>query len=653
MIRVPVILMALAGVALLSAQSSPVGWKVNPAGTVIPTDTFPGSMTASPDGKYVFVLNTGIHQPSISVIDIAQGRETGRTPVPDAWLGLAMNRAGDRLYVGGGAKASVYEFVISAGRLTAGRTFAVVAEKDRTSQDFVGDVQLSPDGRTLYAALVHRNQVVALNPQSGLILSRIRTGRRPYRILFHPSGKFFYVSAMADGSVGQYDATSGERLANFPIAPHPTDMVWVDGPTEFQPEIKGRLFLAAANTNNVYVFGASETGDLSKLRTINVALTQRMPLGTTPTALALSPDRKTLYAACSGINAVALIDVGGEISAVRGFIPTGWYPAAVTSLAGRIAVANGHSASVQLTDIPDETALNQLSDTVSANAYYEDTRLDRAEVTDASPIHEGGPIHHVIYIVRDGGGSGTTPNRDRLAKEFVTLSGYKSAADSLAEGANLLISAFATNYTVRLAPASAAGRRSAYDYEGPEPANVPPAGYLWTAAAQAGLKVRNYGFQVLNLAKPGPDGEQIDRVFDPALTDLTDMEYRGADPAYPDTSRAKEFAAEMSEFEQTGEMPQLLMVRIGSDDGALGLIADAVRKSRFWKELAMFVADATGDASPLVISPLAKQRAADTTAYDQFSIVRSVEMILGLNPMTIFDAAATPMSPAFAVPTAK
>ena len=133
--------------------------------------------------------------------------------MPDGWLGMTLTKSGDRVYVGGGSSAAVFEFTLSNGALTPSRVFPVVAEKDRKPEDFIGDVQLAPDGHLLYAADLFHDSVVVINPQSGFMLSRIKTGRRPYRILFHPSGKSFYVSSWADGSIGQYDANSGERLA--------------------------------------------------------------------------------------------------------------------------------------------------------------------------------------------------------------------------------------------------------------------------------------------------------------------------------------------------------------------------------------------------------------------------------------------------------
>src|SRR5215469_7249393 len=75
------------------------GWRIKPAGTQIPVDTLPMSTLVTPDRKYLLVLNGGYNPPSVSVIDIAAGKELSRVPVPDGWLGLTMTKAGDKIYV--------------------------------------------------------------------------------------------------------------------------------------------------------------------------------------------------------------------------------------------------------------------------------------------------------------------------------------------------------------------------------------------------------------------------------------------------------------------------------------------------------------------------------------------------------------------------
>src|SRR3954447_18259510 len=98
------------------------GWRLQPAGKQVPVGTLPMSTALSPDGKYLLVLNGGYNPPSISVLDVAAEKEISRTPVADAWLGIAFSPKGDFVYVGGGSRASVYEFKFANGALAVTRT---------------------------------------------------------------------------------------------------------------------------------------------------------------------------------------------------------------------------------------------------------------------------------------------------------------------------------------------------------------------------------------------------------------------------------------------------------------------------------------------------------------------------------------------------
>ena len=117
---------AVAGGFLLNS-----GWRIQPAGRQIPLDTFPMSTALSKDGKYLLVLNGGYNPPSISVL--ADGHDGGeaRVPVPDGWLGLTFSPDGKIVYVGGGSRASVFEFTCNDGKLEPARTFEIVPEDKR------------------------------------------------------------------------------------------------------------------------------------------------------------------------------------------------------------------------------------------------------------------------------------------------------------------------------------------------------------------------------------------------------------------------------------------------------------------------------------------------------------------------------------------
>jgi len=706
------------------------GWKIKAAGTQIGVDTFPMAQVLTPDKKFLLVLNGGYNPPSISVIDIASAKERSRAAVPDGWLGLTMTKAGDKVYVGGGSKAAIYEFSLANGVLTPSRVFPIVAEKSRTAKDFIGDVQFSPDGRLLYAADLYRDSVVVVNPQSGLVLSRVKTGRRPYRIVFHPTGRTFFVSSWADGAVGQYETSTGKQITSIRLGAHPTDMIWRDGEVEEQPNIKARLFVAASNTNTVYVLGASESGDLSRIETLNVALTPGQPLGSTPSGVGLSADRSKLFVACSDANAVAVADIAGARSRILGFIPSGWYPTAVAGLPdGRISILNGKGpgsyanpkgpnalaepvldpegrrndqyvaamqrGSVSFVDYPDDGKLAGYTSEVLANSPYRDEKIADPGIPAGSPIHPNGPIRHVIYVIKEDRtydqvlgdlkqgngdasltlfGEAVTPNLHKLATEFVLLDNFYGNGDVSADGHNWAMAGIAPDYTQRMWPNQYAKRRMAYDFEGGESANNPPAGYLWTNAMQAGISVRNYGEWSVPLKSA--DGDVDTKVNDPALEKVTDKDYAPYDPTYADRDRADEFINELNGFEKSGTMPQLLIVRMGNDrtsgstpgeiaphsavadnDQGVGKLVEAVSKTRFWSETAIFAIEASAQKGPdhvdshrapaWVISPWVKKGTVNSTMYTQASVLRTIEIILGLRPMTTYDAGARPMFSVF------
>jgi YVTN family beta-propeller protein len=703
------------------------GWRLLPAGKQIPLDTFPMSTALSPDGRYLLVLNGGYNPPSVSVLDAASGRETSRVSVADGWLGLTFSPNGDRVYVGGGSKAAVYEFSFQEGALVPTRTFVVVAADKRTHEDFIGDVALSPDGRLIYAADLYHDSLVVINPQSGMLIDRVKTGRRPYRILFHPDGKSFFVTSWTDGAVGHYDSASGNQIANVRLGPHPTDMIWVAGKAESAEQENSyvaRLFIAASNTNSVYSLGVSEGKELRLLETINTAMTPRQPAGMTPSALAAAKDGKHIYIVCSDANVVAVANISEERSRVEGFIPTGWYPTAVRVLpGGGLVVLNGRGlgshpnpngpnparrpedahkgdAAVQYVgriqtgtasfiDPFTDDQLRAYTEASMHNSAYNDNKLDAPSTFP--------PIEHIIYIVKEnrsydqvlgdmkeGNGDASlvlfgekvTPNEHKLARQFVLLDNFYVNGDVSADGHSWSTAAIGIDYIQKMWPNSYAGRRNHYDYEEQEATVAPPAGYLWSSAAGAGLSMRNYGYMSQNRAKAAPDGTQIELVRDPVLRGVTNPYYRDFDLEYPDVERVKVFLADLADFEKSGTMPRLMFMRLGNDhtsgtqrgkltpiamnadnDYALGMLVEAVSKSRFWPKTLICVLEDDAQNGPdhvdshrspaFLISPYVKHKTVDSSMYNTASMLRTMEMIMGLRPMTQFDAAARPMSAAF------
>ncbi|MFL6465741.1 MAG: bifunctional YncE family protein/alkaline phosphatase family protein [Bryobacteraceae bacterium] len=720
------------------------GWMIRPAGNQVPVDTFPMSSAVSSDSKYLLVLNGGYNPPSVSVIDIAAKRELRRTTLPDAWLGLTFAPKSNTVYVGGGSKGAIYELTFNAGQGTLTRTREfTAANAGGKGMPFIGDVAVSPDAHLLYAADLYNDGIAVINLQSGQVIDHWKTGRRPYRILVAPGGRRLFVSSWADGTVTQLDANSGAEISKTRVGPHATDMLLLAKPApteEGRTENIARLFVAASNTNNVYSFGVTREGSLTPLETINLSLTPMHPLGMTPSALAVDGDGNRLFTVCSDANAVAMVNISQPQSRVLGFIPTGWYPTAVTALHdGGFVILNGkglgsranpdgpvptkknqplyeggpvvspgyvghiQTGTAQFVQAVADEDLSAHTETVRRNSPYRDEIIygpiqDEQTAFFANTQEHASPIQHVIYVIKENRtydqvlgdmekgngdksltlfGEQVTPNLHQLARDFVLYDNFYENADVSADGHNWAAAAIAPDYTMKTWPNEYAGRKKNYDFEGGEPANTPPAGYIWNNALQAGITVRSYGEWAQNLPLKQVTGtRQIEKARDPALAPYMDMNYRGFDLEYSDVDRAKEFIREWKEFEAKGQAPQISIVRMGNDhtsgtkagaltplafnadnDYAVGLLTEAVSHSRFWGSAAIFIIEDDAQNGPdhvdshrapaWVISPYTRRGAVDSNMYNQTSVLRTIEMIVGLRPLTHFDAAARPMFASF------
>jgi DNA-binding beta-propeller fold protein YncE len=723
-------------------------WTIKPAGRQVPLDTLPINSQLSPDGRFLVVLHSGFNKPSVRVLSTDNFIVVDELALEGAWLGLCFAPGGETLYVSGGATADVYEIGFSDGKLTPKRKFSTVERgEQKTPNDFVGDVQVSPDGRLVYVAALFRDEVLVINPQSGWVVERFKTPRRPYRIQFHPGGQSFFVTSWAEGSIHQLNAADGAEEFMLRLGLQPMDMVWSDKPLTLEedeepPTWKARLFVTTANTNVVHVLAVSDGHSIRQIESIKLSPWPRQPLGITPSALALSKDHKRLYVVCSNANTVAAIDVSGVKSRLLGLVPTGWYPTAASALDdGRLVVLNGkgsgskpnaanapnpltdamapnratpspgfagmsQTGTASVIDVADPAALFQFTkETLALSPYVDQRMIGFPEIPEGNPIPPGAavpdemrsPIQHVLYIVKGGRsydqvfgdlgkgngepsatifGEDVAPNHRKLARDFVLFDNFYTNGDVSVDGRFWATASLAPAFIERLWPAVYSGRLEHYQFNHYELAAVPPTGFIWNQVAQAGLAIRNFGFAVRNVDQVGADGRHVASVIDPSLGPLTDRNFRGVDLDYPDTERAKAFLAALSYMESSGKMPELMVMQLANDqtsgttpgkisarsavadnDAALGQIVEACTKTQFWPRMAIFVVemDSSGGGDHvdahrslvLAVSPYTRRGVVDSTFYNNASVLRTIELILGLNPMTVFDAAAPPLWAAF------
>jgi YVTN family beta-propeller protein len=290
-----------------------------------------------------------------------------------------------------------------------------------------------------------------------------------------------------------------------------------------------------------------------------------------------------------------------------------------------------------------------------------------------------------------------TPNHHKLAREFVLLDNTYCSGAISADGHEWATTAFATDYMER----SFADFPRSYP-DGMEDSDVDaiaysPAGFIWDNAIAHGKSLRDYGEFAMTRkswkdttrkGEPGfldhyrefLNGTDTIRLYsDPAVESLRPYlatNTVGWDLGVPDIFRASQFIKELKEFERTGNFPNLSIIclpnnhtsgtkagwptpaaHIADNDLAFGQIVEAISHSRFWKESCILVIEddpqdgwdhVSGYRTiAFAISPYAKRGQVVSTQYNQTSIIRTIELILGLPPMNQMDATATPMFDCF------
>jgi DNA-binding beta-propeller fold protein YncE len=352
------------------------------------------------------------------------------------------------------------------------------------------------------------------------------------------------------------------------------------------------------------------------------------------------------------------------------------------------------NGSVSLLAKPEGDELKTFTQTVRTNSPYRDELLDirNDDAITTSWSREGGhesPIKHVIYVIKENRtydqvlgdmpkgngdaeltlfGEKITPNLHRLAQEYILYDNFYENADVSLDGHNWAMTAISPDSITKMWPNSYSGRSQ---IAVSVIKDAPPAGYIWNSAAKSGVKVRNYGgLWVQNGPRPvAGESRQIKSISEKGLNAITDLNYRSFDLDFPDSDRAKEFLKEWNKYAKDDDAPGLSILTMGNDhtygmtpgkrsplscvadnDYGIGVLVDGVSHSALWSSTAIFVIEDDSQDGPdhvdshrapaWVISPYTRRGIVDSTLYNQTSILRTIEHILGMPPLTHFDASA-------------
>jgi DNA-binding beta-propeller fold protein YncE len=264
------------------------GWQIHPAGKTIPLSTLPMSLAPSPDGQKIAVLNGGFLPASVDYLDMKTATKTSSVSITDAWRGLAFSADGARLYAGNGARARITEFGVHASQLTISKKFALFPGEPPQTLHLIADIL--PFKNRLLVLDTLQNRLLEVDPMLGKVTAAVAVAPYPYSMVMAPDGNSVYISSWTTASVVQYTLSSGKELARISVGAHPTEMVWLS---------HGRLAVACANTNYVFVLAKDQQGKWHPREKLNLAFTPRQPVGMTPSSLSLTRNGQTLYIACS------------------------------------------------------------------------------------------------------------------------------------------------------------------------------------------------------------------------------------------------------------------------------------------------------------------------------------------------------------------
>jgi len=597
----------------------PTGQLLVPGSAVV-TIAIPGrpvDMALSPDGKLLAVL----HDHGVDLVDISGRRVIRRVATgPTSYMGVIFTADGQFIYTCELAKTGAAQLVKMPVRKEAppGR----LALPDGSVP---AGLALARDSGLAYVCLTRRNTVAVINLESGAVVKEIAAGVAPVSIVLNGSKAYVAnwggerpgpadpsalssntptrvdpdTGIASSGAVSVIDLDKQETMASIAVGLHPVGMAL---------SADGKL-LAVANANSDSV-SLIETASDSVRETIQLAPLPEGRFGSSPTAVAFDAGGR-LFIACGTNNAVGVAARQDSAYRVQGWLPTGWYPAALRLAAdGALWVANikgtgsrgrkgdapysvyNYLGSVQQMRIPAARELERMSqEAAEANSPF--------GPPPATPVADLGKlgIQHVFFIIKEnrtydqilgdlGRGEGDpslaiygreiTPNHRALALRYVVLDNFYASGAVSADGHQWLTQAFVVDYLER---AFAAWPRS-YPYAGGDPLAYAASGFLWDNAARHGKTVRVYGeyadpryklpkhswtdfFRDLDNDPPQLKVEARSEVT--PLNRFLDAGYPAFHMGIPDQWRLREFLREFREYERTGDLPNLVIIMLPAD----------------------------------------------------------------------------------------
>ncbi|MDP1843449.1 MAG: bifunctional YncE family protein/alkaline phosphatase family protein [Sediminibacterium sp.] len=534
---------------------------------------------------------------------------------------------------------------------------------------------LSKDKKELFISLWGGKKVAIYNTISNRITDSINVSLNPNEIILSNNEEFIYVACAGDNSVSVIDIKKRKVIEVLNAALYPNSPAGSSTNGVAISEDGKTLYIANADNNFISVFDIRIPG-FSKSKGF-------IPTGWYPTNIRVAG------------NNIYITNGKGFTSFPN---PQGPQPININTLSeshkGELSTSNKlqyigslMKGSISIIPTPDQLKLNLYSKMVYENTPYNKQKEQNPDGEFGNPIPmklgNKSPIKYIFYILKENRtydqvfgdmlegngdtslclfGEKITPNQHKLAREYTLYDNFYVDAEVSADGHNWSLGALANEYLEKTWPTSYGRRGGATEGMGRRTIANNIDGYIWDFCKKAGVSYRTYGvFQDNEKANiPSLRGNECSYFSTFYLNQIRD------------TTRFQQWKQDFDSLLAINKVPQFNSIRLGNDhtqglavgkptpyacvadnDLAVGLLVEHLSNSSIWKESAIFILEDDAQNGPdhvdahrstaLVVSPYTKRKFVDQTMYSTSSMLRTMELILGLPPMTQYDAAATPM----------
>ena len=537
---------------------------------------------------------------------------------------------------------------------------------------------LSPDKSQLYISCWGCDQVILFDTKRMILGSSIKVGDNPNEMLLTNDGSFLCVANANDNSVSVIDTKQKKvvetlNAALYPNAPSGSTTNGLALSTD-----EKTLYIANADNNCLAVFNVSKIGSsISK---------GFIPVGWYPSNVKVI-GKKIYVTNGKGFSSMANPYGPNPFRKKETVI---YQQGDTAKPIGVQYIAGLFKGTMSIINTPSEKQLGIFSQAVYANTPYNKQKESLAEGITGNPIPmkvgDASPIKYVFYIIKENRtydqvlgdipegngdtslvlfGKNITPNQHKLTNNFVLLDNFYVDAEVSADGHNWSMGAYATDFLEKTWPTSYGGRGGNYDGEGNRAVANNKNGFIWDHCKRHNVTYRTYG----EFADEG-------KANIAALKKHMCAKFAGFDMSISDTVRFHDWKNDFDSMLAINAVPHFNTVRFGNDhteglrkgkrtpfalvadnDLAVGMFVEYLSKSPIWNQTAIFILEDDAQAgadhvdahrSPAYVAGgFVKRNFVDHTMYSTTSILRTIELILGLPPMTQYDAAAKPMWRAF------